>query len=145
MTAVAMGAVPATMPVPLRFPEEATFSRARDGLLRMQFSETSICARAGVESIYAFQERRDAVVQDALDVLMRLFLDDEPVPGPVAQSLIPAADAAALDAVGLIRRDGGADGAWHATVRLYPTRGSFVASDLGRRLEGAGPVLAPDA
>ena len=145
MTEATMGAVPATRPVPLAFPDDETFSRARDGLRRMQFSEASICARAGIESIYAFQERREAAVQDALDVLMRLFLDDEPVAGTVAQSLIPARDATALEALGLIRRDGDANAAWRATVRLYPTRGFFVASDLGRRLEGAGPVLAPDA
>jgi len=101
MTSVAMGAVAPVTPVPLSLPGDATFVRARDGLRRMQFTEPSICARAGIESIYAFQERPDAAVQDALDVLMRLFLDDEPVDGVVAQSLIPAADAEALEALGL--------------------------------------------
>jgi SAM-dependent methyltransferase len=145
MTSVAMGAVAPVTPVPLRLPGDAIFARARDVLRRMQFTEPAICVRAGIDSIYAFQERPDAAVEDALDVLMRLFLDDEPVDAVVAQSRIPAADADALEALGLVRRDDDATGCWRATVRLYPTRDFFVASDLGRRLEGAGPVLAPDA
>lgn len=97
------------------------------------FTTAVACARLGISSIYDFRSIREGrttatVLGDALDVLIRLFMDVEPVERATLETLLPRADCSLLDALGLLHRLD--DGRCHATVLLYPTESLWIASDL---------------
>lgn len=118
---------------PLRVPaDDAAFAAARQALAAARYTEPAICERTGIPSIYEFRRlhegRPRGQLGDALDALLRLFLDTEPVEEDDLRRLLPAATLEALAALGLLARD--ERGCWRATALLYPTRSLLVASDL---------------
>lgn len=130
MTAVAAGVIPASSPIPLRIGSPEEFAVVRRCLARAGYTETAICARDGVDDIFHFKSRADRVIGDALDVLLALFLDAQPVAWSVALAHLEPPELDALVALGLIEeRDGGSH--IGAPVHLYPTRGLLIVSDLG--------------
>jgi len=115
--------------IPLRIGSDAEFAALRSALAAAEYTEPAICARLGIAKITQFDldpERRTrrspAVPPDALDMLIRLFLEGEGV---------PRSDAAAcpidlLAALGLVATDGEQ---LSGTVLLSPMRGLYIASD----------------
>ena len=137
-----------TRAIPVRFGTPQAFDRLRDFLLRAGFMEPTICSRMGIATIYDFRQlhegRERTELGDALDVLVRLFLDGEVVDGAAATSHLGADGVALLEQFGLVAESTRIPGGYHATVALYPTRGLLIASDLGRKAAGSSGELAQD-
>ena len=120
-------------------------------LTRAGFSEAEVCRRVGIASIYDFVSRREGrtgevVTSDALDVLIRLFMDVELLEAELVGHYLSGPEIALLQTVGLLRRFEADPRRMHATVLLYPTEGLWIVSDLNVSPEGpAHTVLNEDA
>ncbi len=129
--------------IPLRMGTDAEFAALRSALVAAEYTGTAICARLGIAKITQFDldpERRPrrppAARPDALDVLIRLFLEGEAVPASEAAAL----PIILLAALGLAAGDGET---WSGTVLLSPMRGLYIASDRPYPLV-KGSASAPD-
>src|SRR5690606_27461688 len=92
-------------------------------------------ARIGIDDIHLFKPigegRQNAQeLGDALDVLIRLFMDCIPVLVSEVDRLLPEGGSAALLALGLIAPHPRAADRYAAGLRIYPIDGAFIASDL---------------
>jgi len=120
-------------------------------LTRAGFNEAEVCRRVGIDSIYDFVSRRegrsaDVVIRDALDVLIRLFMDVELLEADQVGRHLSRPEIALLQAVGLLRGSAANPRRLHAAVLLYPTEGMWIVSDLNVSPEGpAHTVLNEDA
>jgi SAM-dependent methyltransferase len=117
------------------------FATLRDFLRAAGYSTREICRRYGCETIYDFRtilEGRPAAPElgDPVDVLVRLFMDAEPVECEVVHTLLRPDGLAALRTLALLEEDG-RTGQCRGTVLLYPTEGLVIASDLGARRQSA--------
>lgn len=105
-------------------------------LIQSGYTESGVCARAGIASIHLFKSLHDGraggstAIDDPLDLLISLFMDSELHPESVLQQWLPAPVFAALGALQLLTPAGA--GQWHATVLLYPVEGLHIISDLTR-------------
>ncbi|HEY8258943.1 MAG TPA: class I SAM-dependent methyltransferase [Gemmatimonadales bacterium] len=133
--------------IPVATPEEGTALRRL--LSARGFTTANTCARLGIPAIYDFRSLRDGrpgggPPSDALDLLIRLFMDVEVVDRATIEALLTAEECRLLDDLGLIRAR--EDGQWHATVLLYPTESIWIASDLNADPTGSEQVgLREDA
>jgi SAM-dependent methyltransferase len=132
--------------LPFRLGSPADFAAVRELFDTVGFTTKGVCQRGGVKEIYQFctiAEGRETAAEasDALEVLIRLFIDGFPVPADHATALLPAAGIAALEELHLIARHPRSPDQFAASVRLYPTEGLYIASDL----EKEGPGLADPA
>ena len=112
-------------------------------LLERSFTTAAVCRRAGIESIYDFRSIRDGrtagiELGDALDLLIRLFLDVQLVERGSIEALLSPAECGLLEQLGLLTDVG--NGRAHASLLLYPTESIWIASDLN-----ADPTDAPTA
>jgi SAM-dependent methyltransferase len=118
-------------------------------LERAGFTEEAVCGRTGVASIYDFTSVRDgrapAESRDALDVLIRLFLDGELLDRSVIRQHLPANAVRALESIGLLSGPSADASKQFATVLLYPTQGLWLISDLPRSAAGSPNPLPSDA
>jgi methylase of polypeptide subunit release factors len=119
---------------PLRF-DAGALVEFRRGLEAAGFTADAITARAGVPTIYDFVTLRDGrpdpgLPNDALDTLVRLLIDGEPVPCALADAHLPAALIAAAQRLGLVRTVEADERVYVPTVLLYPTHGVYITSDL---------------
>jgi SAM-dependent methyltransferase len=120
-------------------------------LTRAGFSEADVCRRVGIDSIYDFVSRREGrtgevVTRDAVDVLIRLFMDVELLDAEQVEQHLSRPEIELLHRVGLLRRCETDPRRLHATVLLYPTQGLWIVSDLNVSPEGpAHTVLSEDA
>ena len=93
MTAAADATTLQPTPSPLRLEPAAEVDRVRAALDASSFDERAICRRLEIESLDRFRAIRDGRPDlppaDALDVLIRLFLDNEPLSWSVANELMP--------------------------------------------------------
>lgn len=118
--------------IPLRFPPPARFAAFRSLLLDQGFTAGEVTARTGASTIYGFKTlasgRTEGVGLDSgLDVLIRLFMDAEPVPVHIIEARLGGGAPALLGDLGLLR-PGEGDGV-EGSVILYPTEGPWVVSD----------------
>src|SRR5690606_35988303 len=95
-------------------------------------TEEAVSARTGVETIYDFRTLRegrpdDGPPGDALDALIRLFIDGEPLAHTTADGLL---EPALIDAASRLQLIGEVDGLLVPRLMLYPTHGLWIASDL---------------
>jgi SAM-dependent methyltransferase len=115
------------------------------------FTAPAVCNRVGIASIYDFISLREGrcgavPIADALDVLIRLFMDVELVDGELVRRHLGVAGAGLLEDVGLLRTHTGDPARVHAGFLLYPTEGLWIASDLNVSPDGpAHTVLTEDA
>jgi hypothetical protein len=91
------------------------------------FTTEEVCHRVGIGSIYDFRSIREGrtaglALSDALDLMIRLFMDVELVERGAIDSLLSPEECRLLEDLRLIRV--GAGGRWQASVLLYPTDGS---------------------
>src|SRR5262245_31496407 len=105
---------------PLRLEADDAFQIVREALERTGFTEAGICARVGVEDIYAFKSIREGrpakSIDDPLDAFIRLFLDLEVVPESFARALFGDPVFGALTTLGLLIHDDEAPDAVHSPV-----------------------------
>ena len=123
----------------------AQFAAVRALFQRVSYDEATILPRLGIKEIFGYPRISDGrrtltgPVEDATAALVRLFLDGEAVDAALAQTLLGEDACAALEALGLVRRE--ADGAnrLRPTVFVVPVEGLWLASDLiaGKRVDAA--------
>lgn len=121
--------------VPLKIGTPGQFSELREGLRRLGYSEESVCRRTGSESIYKFKklgEDREggSEIHDALDVLIRLLMDEESIEESVIRQHLPELLLELMAELDVVVRHG--ETKWRCTVVLYPVVGLYVASDRTR-------------
>lgn len=121
------------------------FARVRELLASSGFTEAGIAARLELESLAGFESLRAGrqtgrQLTSALDLLIRLFLDEEPVLEEQARAVLPEETLDLLACAGLVTR---ASGALVAPVAIYPVRGLWIASDRSTHADGhLGPPAA---
>lgn len=130
--------------LPFRLGASTEFAAVRAALAAAGYTEPAVCERIGIETIYRFrtvaQGREPAPrLDDALDVLVRLFLDGLPVRADAVHRLLPAGGADALRALGLLGVFPAEPDHYAASVLLYPTAGLYLVSDLDRVAPGLRP------
>ena len=108
------------------------------------YEEAEVLRRCEIPAMHAFRALRDgrtaaATLDDPFDALLRLFLDEEPLPWPTVRALLGDGAVDDLRALGLLDDAPGAPGQARGTVLLYPTHGLLLASDRTRRGDGAPP------
>jgi SAM-dependent methyltransferase len=99
------------------------------------YTEPALCRRTGIETIYDFLPIRlgrttGITLNDALDVLIRMFLDEQSLERAAVERLLGADGMNLLDALGIVVADEGDPARCRAEFLLYPTRGLWIASDL---------------
>lgn len=119
---------------PFHFGTPDQFARLRDFLIRVGYTGEGICDRLEIGTIHDFlmvQEGRTLVPEltDPQAVLLRLFLDAEPVAWSIVRSVLAPDDLDAIMDLGLLHtlRDDPEHCA--ATVLLYPTEELYIISD----------------
>jgi hypothetical protein len=110
------------------------------------YTAPAICERMGVPDIHAFRTvregRTDRVqICDALDALIRLFLDGEAVLRSVVHHHLGNALVEALAGLGLLQPHPADTERYAASVQLYPTDGLYLVSDCGPSAPG---LTSPD-
>jgi SAM-dependent methyltransferase len=115
------------------FDDVADFELLRDQMRSAGYDEARICERMQIPTVYNFRSiiegRTERVsLESELDVLIRLFMDAEPVAVQDLERFLADGRQAALRRLGLIRED--AQGNLRSTVLLYPTESLLIASDL---------------
>jgi len=129
-------------PSPLRLEPGSAIETVRAALRDSGFDETTICRRLDLESLDQFRAirdgRADVLPADALDVLIHLFLDNEPLGWSAASAFLPAGAMDAMRTVGLVRDHRLDPSRAVANVLLYPTQSLFIASDVAAVPDGEG-------
>ncbi len=128
--------------IPVRIGSAADFGALRAWLEEIGYTEPALCARTGMSTIYSFRTIKDGrtvgtAMGDALDLVVRLFLDGEVLDDASMAAWLPTAVRSAMERLGLLARvPGGSCG----TVLLYPTEGLYVISDHSERPAGLAPL-----
>jgi SAM-dependent methyltransferase len=123
----------------------------RQLLTTVGFTEQAVSERTGAKSIYDFTSVREGHVPgqalDALDVLIRLFLDGDMMDRAVIRQYLPDSDnsVGALERLGLLSSPANDASKQFATVLLYPTNNLWMISDLPGSAAGAPKPLPADA
>jgi hypothetical protein len=120
--------------LPITIGTAEQFARAREALAVAGYTAEAVAARAGAKSIYEFKaiyEGRTVAIEitDALDVLIRLFMDSLPLEDAIVRRWLSAGTIEALQALSLLGHAGGEGGGWEAPVLLYPAEGLWIISD----------------
>lgn len=129
--------------------DSAAMAVLRDLLASSGFSEAAVTARTGATSIYDFTSVREGRIPgqaaDALDVLIRLFLDGDLVDRALIRQYLPDRGVQAIEQLGLMSAPANDASKQFATVLLYPTNGLWLISDLPLTAAGAPKPLPADA
>lgn len=142
-TDVASPAAPGTVA------DAQSMAALRDLLEETGFTEEAVSARTGATSIYDFTSVREGRVpgdaRDALDVLIRLFLDGDLVGRAVIRQHLPDRAVRAIERLGLLSAPANDASNQFATVLLYPTNDLWLISDLPGSAAGSPKPLPSDA
>lgn len=119
---------------PLRFRSAENFAALRSILIEIPFTEEAICGRFGIERIHDFplmrQKREPSPeIADALELMVRLFLDSKSAHWEHVDLLLPAPVTELLEGFGLLARDPDNPAVCRATVLLHPFGSLYIASD----------------
>lgn len=127
-------------PSPLKLEPASSFDTLRAFLRAAKFDEDELCRRLEIESIDQFRAIRDGRPElppaDALDVLVRLFLDNEALAWAEIRALVPQDAVMVLQSLGLVRSHRTDPELAVANVLLYPTQSLFIASDVAMFPDG---------
>lgn len=133
MTATSTRPTPVPTPSPLRLEPPAAFATLRSFLREAQFDEDELCRRLDIASIDRFRAVRDGRPDmppaDALDALVRLFLDNEPMRWSDVEALVPPPALHAMRVLGLLRDHRTGPTRAVGNVLLYPADGLHIVSD----------------
>ncbi len=121
--------------VPLKIGSPGQFTELREGLRSLGYTEEAICRRTGSETIYKFKnlaEDREAgaEIHDALDVLIRLLMDEETVEESVILQHLPARLLEVMAELDVVHRKD--ESKWRCSAVLYPVVGLYIVSDRTR-------------
>jgi methylase of polypeptide subunit release factors len=120
-------------PSPLRLEPASSFEALRSFLQVAAYDDAEICRRLDIDSIDHFRAirdgRPDVPPQDAIDVMIRLFLDNEAMPWSAVRAVLPADVVMALHTLGLLRDHRTDTQLAVANVLMYPTHSLYLASD----------------
>jgi SAM-dependent methyltransferase len=121
-----------TQSIPLLIGPTDQFSELRSALDHLGYTESAICRRTGIDSMFEFrtirEDRKTGIeMNDALDALIRLLMDEEVLSETELRRLLPAGTLECMERLGVVEKIGAAS--WYATVVLYPVAGLYVASD----------------
>lgn len=140
--AVEEATTPTPTPSPLNLDAGDAFETFRAVLESAGFEEDEICRRLDIASIDHFRALRDGRPEvapgDTLDVLIHLFLDNEPLAWSEAEALLPNGALEAMRSLGLVRDHRADPSRVVANVLLYPTESLYIASDVAVLPEGDG-------
>jgi len=119
----------------------------RQALEEAGYTEPRICARLGLRQLADYEmdaARRPALPppDDAVDVLIRLFLAGDFVEAAALTTHLSHALTGVLQSLGLLKVN--ADGRFYGTVALYPAGGLLIASDRWSWPDGATFEAPPD-
>ena len=133
---------------PNRSPDAALLRALRSGLRYCGYTEPALCERLGRPTLHEYARGDTSAdpgpARDALDVLLRLFMEGRARPRSELAAHLPAGVIAALEGLELIGAVPDADGLVAAVVALYPTEGLYIASDLfGEFPEGRADSVYP--
>ncbi|MBT8403513.1 MAG: methyltransferase [Gemmatimonadetes bacterium] len=132
--------------LPFRILDDAAFARLRGLMDRHGFTDAGVRERVGLSTLFDFEPRlharMDASLDDALDVLVRVFMDAADVREGDLDAHLEPSDRALLEDFGLLAPHPKHDGVWGGTVLLYPTSGPWLISDRGVPF-GADPEAPP--
>jgi SAM-dependent methyltransferase len=137
-------------PFPTRVGSAEQSARLRTFLRNAGYTRPAILERTGVADFDQLPELRDdgqpRPIRDALDLLVRLFLEGDPVAESTLAGHFPADVVGLLQELGLLRTFDGREGTWGATVALYPSGETYIVSDplrlfAGKRLHERAPDL----
>ena len=133
--------------VPLRPGTPEEFRTLREAFTESHFTEPAVCQRLGLGPLQGFRSRRDGRataldLNDALDALIRLFLDGEYVEKARVEVLLPTALPELLARMGLLCD--GDQGGCYAPVALYPTESLYIVSDRFNNPDGSVFTTPPD-
>ena len=115
-------------PLPLHLGTDAEFTALRSALSDAGYTESAVCARLGLQNISQFKFATDRPLtesSDTLDLVIRLFLENQPIERERARVL-------PLDiftALGLIVPHAANPDLLSGTVLLHPLRGLYIVSD----------------
>ena len=127
-------------PSPLRLEPASSFETLRAFLRVASFDETELCRRLDIETIDQFRAirdgRPDTAPSDALDVLIRLFLDNESLAWSELRALVPADAVVAMHTLGILRDHRTDPERAVSNVLLYPTQSLYIASDVAAYPDG---------
>jgi SAM-dependent methyltransferase len=121
-------------PIPVIFGSDQQFASVRELLRRANYTAEAVAERGGARSIYEFKamyEGRKAGLElnDALDGLIRLFMDSVSVDQETVRHLLGPDGVEALLALGLLVPSAADPAAWEAPMLLYPAEGFWLVSD----------------
>ena len=124
------------------------FRRARGFLRQNGYTETDLCAAAGVSSIYELpgEDERTSALRDETDpqaLLVRLFLDGARFPWPTVRRTF-GTEVEALESLGLLQSSLVDSDACSASVALYPNEGLYIASDKHHRIDDVADGVPGD-
>jgi len=133
--------------IPLRLGTDDEFAALRSALDTAGYTEPAICERLGLQNISQFKfvtelrspSRTLTKNPDSLDLLIRLFLENEPLERDAAQTL----PLNILAALGLVAHHASDASLLSGTVLLHPLRGLYIVSDRPSPIEG-GERRPPD-
>lgn len=129
------------------FPDAADYAVLRELLTDAAYTTERICERMELPTVYNFQAICDGrtsriEIESKLDLLIRLFMDAEPVAWSTVRSHLGDREVTTFERLGLVT-DYDGDRA-RATLLLYPTESLYIASDLNRQLVGDDPTELAD-
>jgi SAM-dependent methyltransferase len=135
--------------IPLRMGTEAEFAALRSALASAGYAEPAICTRLGIERLTRFdleRERRPkrppATPPDALDVLIRMFLEGEAVPRSEVASQAGAVPVDLFLTLGLVAAVD--SDLLSGTLLLHPMRGLYIVSDRPSPIAAEASGSVPD-
>lgn len=133
---------------PFRLGTGEQFSRLRDLFVRSGYEEAPLCARAGIESIHEFPPPDERMVfkevTDAQSLLVRLFLDGDPVAAADIDSILSESARRTFENLGLLHSVPDRPEECKATVAIYPIEELYVASDRRHGFDITGEVPPAD-
>jgi SAM-dependent methyltransferase len=135
--------------IPLRAGSARQFAALREFLAAVGYTEPEICRRHGVPTMYEFKSIADGRVDDGrlndpVDLLVRLFLDWQPVEHGLLRAQLPPQVIDTLFALGLLEPAADDADRVRPTVLLYPTRSLYLVSDAPASVQPASLAPAVD-
>ena len=132
-----LGMAPAQMPMALGTP--AQFEILRAYLEECGYTEEVVAPRLGITSFANFGSikrgtRAVETLAQPVNAMIQMFLECEPVPKADLEQLVPARVLGAMNDLGLLRATTDYPPQITATVGICPTRGLYLASDMGGEL-----------
>jgi hypothetical protein len=125
------------------------FTRMREFLARIEFTERQIGQVAGLRSIYELRplaERKLAFTDlgDPLSVAVRLLIDGEAIPWTDVRRQWSPADIQSLQDLGVIRDSLADADLCLATVAVYPNEGLYIVSERHTEIEAFATGIPAD-